>query len=62
MFFSKFFKSGKKSCVRFLFGKFVLAFQNGSKTVLRNPTNHNGYYTNENFNFFYERKMSMIGE
>lgn len=60
-FSARFSKVEKKSCVRFLFGKFVLAFQNGSKTVSRNTTNHNGH-TNENFNFFYERKMSMIVE
>jgi hypothetical protein len=41
--------------VRFLFGKFVLAFQNGSKNVSRNTTNHNGH-TNEISNFFYEER------
>jgi hypothetical protein len=55
MFFSKIFKSGKKN-VRILFGRFVLAFQNGSKTVSKNTSNHNGH-TNEISNFFYERKI-----
>jgi len=47
--------------LRFLFGRFVLAFQNGSKTISRNTTNHSGH-TNEISNLFSERKMSMTVE